>query len=59
MQIRTRSKKMQSPIRQEWLSHASPITQVFGLDWTWTPNSRLVNVARFSYNRFNETIAPL
>ena len=47
------------PLRQEWLSHASPTTQVFGVDWTWTPNSRLVNVARFSYNRFNETIAPV
>ena len=47
-----------APLRPEWLSHASPITQVFGVDWTWTPNSRLVNVARFSYNRFDETIAP-
>ncbi len=47
------------PLRKEWLSHAAPITQVFGVDWTWTPNSRLVNVARFSYNRFNETIAPV
>ncbi len=46
------------PLRKEWLSHAAPITQVFGVDWTWTPNSRLVNVARFSYNRFDETIAP-
>ena len=48
-----------APLRQEWLSHAAPITQVFGVDWTWTPNSRWVNVARFSYNRFDETIAPL
>jgi hypothetical protein len=48
-----------SPLSQIWLSHAAPITQVFGVDWTWTPNSRLVNVARFSYNRFNESIAPL
>jgi hypothetical protein len=48
-----------SPVRPEWLSHAAPITQVFGLDWTWTPNSRIVNVARFSYNRFDESIAPL
>jgi TonB dependent receptor len=48
-----------SPVRQIWLSHAAPITQVLGIDWTWTPNSRLVNVARFSYNRFNESIAPL
>lgn len=47
-----------SPLRPEWLSHASPITQVFGGDWTWTPNSRWVNTARFSYNYFNETIAP-
>ena len=47
------------PLGPEWLSHAAPITQVFGVDWTWTPNSRLVNVARFSYNRFNETIAPV
>jgi len=48
-----------SPVRKEWLSQTAPITQVFGVDWTWTPNSRLVNVARFSYNRFNETIAPV
>ena len=48
-----------APVRQIWLSHAAPITQVFGIDWTWTPNSRMVNVARFSYNRFNESIAPL
>jgi Carboxypeptidase regulatory-like domain/TonB dependent receptor len=47
------------PLRQIWLSHAAPITQIFGVDWTWTPNSRLVNVARFSYNRFTESIAPL
>lgn len=36
------------PLRKEWLSHAAPITQVFGLDWTWTPTSRWVNTARFS-----------
>lgn len=47
------------PLRKEWLSHAAPITQVMGLDWTWTPNSRWVNTARFSYNRFNERIAPV
>jgi len=47
------------PLRKEWLSQTSPITQVFGVDWTWTPNSRLVNVARFSYNRFDEFIAPV
>jgi hypothetical protein len=47
------------PLRKEWLSHADPVTQVFGVDWTWTPNSRWVNVARFSYNQFSETIAPV
>jgi len=44
------------PLRKEWLSTASPITQVFGLDWVWTPNSRWINTARFSYNRFDENI---
>jgi hypothetical protein len=48
-----------SPLRPEFLSHAEPITQVLGLDWTWTPNSRWVNTARFSRNSFYEKIAPL
>src|SRR5581483_4766642 len=47
------------PLQPYWLSHTSPTTQVFGGDWTWTPNSRLVNTARISYNRFNEYITPL
>ena len=47
------------PLRKEWLSHAAPITQVFGLDWTWTPNSRWINTVRFNYNRFDERIAPV
>jgi len=42
----------------QWLSHAAPITQVFGVDWVWTPNSRWSNTARFSYNYFYEKIAP-
>lgn len=46
-----------SPVRPEWLSTTQPITQVFGFDWTWTPNSRWVNDARFSYDRFYEKIA--
>lgn len=46
------------PLRPEWLSHTSPTTQVFGASWIWTPNTRWINEARFSYNRFNETIAP-
>lgn len=47
------------PIRPEWRSTAAPITQVFGADWTYTPNSRWVNQLRFSYNNFNEAILPL
>ncbi len=46
------------PLRPEWLSTTSPTTQVFGSSWTWTPNSKWVNEARFSYNRFNESIFP-
>ncbi len=48
-----------TPIAAQWLSTAAPQTQVFGVDWTWTPNSRWVNDARFSYNRFYEKIAPV
>ena len=43
----------------QWLSHTSPVVQVLGADWTWTPNSRLVNTVRFSRNSFSEKIAPL
>ena len=46
-------------VAPQWLSHAEPVTQVLGLDWTWTPNSRWVNTARFSRNSFWEKIAPL
>ncbi len=48
-----------TPVRKEWLSHAAPVTQVLGVDWTWTPNSRWVNTARFSRNSFDERIAPV
>jgi hypothetical protein len=46
-------------VAPQWLSHAEPVTQVVGVDWTWTPNSRWVNTARFSHNSFWEKIAPL
>ncbi len=42
----------------QWLSTTSPTTQVFGVNWTWTPNSRWVNEAHFSFNKFNESIFP-
>jgi Carboxypeptidase regulatory-like domain/TonB dependent receptor len=47
------------PLRPEWLSTTSPVTQVFGVSWTHTPNSRWVNDARFSYNKFSEAIFPV
>ena len=46
-------------LQPQWLSQAAPVTQVVGFDWTWTPNSRWVNTARFSHNSFWEKIAPL
>lgn len=45
-----------TPLRKEWLSQADPVSQVFGADWTWTPNSSWVNVLRFSFNKFDENI---
>ena len=47
------------PLRPEWLSTTSPTTQVFGVNWNWTPNSGWVNEARFSFNRFSEAIFPI
>lgn len=46
-------------IRPEWLSTASPRTQVFGADWTSTPSPLWINNLHFSYNRFFESIEPL
>jgi len=47
------------PLRPEWRSTTSPTTQVFGVSWLWTPNSRWVNEARYSFDSFNEGIVPL
>jgi Carboxypeptidase regulatory-like domain len=47
------------PVAPQWLSAASPISQVFGVGWVWTPNAQWVNELRFSYNWYSETIAPL
>jgi hypothetical protein len=46
-------------LRPEWLSATKPITQVFGVNWVWTPNSRWVNEARFSFDSFSEALFPL
>ena len=47
------------PLRPEWLSTTSPITQVFGVSLASTPSSAWSNEVRFSYNSFNESIAPV
>src|SRR3984957_17504977 len=43
----------------QWLTTASPTTQVFGLDWTYTPGPQWTHDARFSYNRVYEKIVPV
>ena len=47
------------PLRQEWLSTTSPITQVFGVALASNLNSAWSNEVRFSYNSFNEAIFPV
>jgi len=48
-----------APIRPDWLSIAKTRVQVMGANWTWTPNARWVNEARFGYNRYwqNDNVA--
>jgi Carboxypeptidase regulatory-like domain/TonB dependent receptor len=47
-----------SPLRPEWLSTTSPVTQVFGVSLASSLGSSWTNEVRFSYNRFNEIIFP-
>jgi Carboxypeptidase regulatory-like domain/TonB dependent receptor len=47
------------PLAPQWLSTTSPITQVFGVSLASTLSSAWSNEVRFSYNSFNEAIAPL
>ncbi|MGA2856303.1 MAG: TonB-dependent receptor [Candidatus Sulfotelmatobacter sp.] len=55
----TQSEEDTIPLRPEWLSTTSPITQVFGVNWASNPNSAWSNEVRFSYNTFNEAIFPI
>jgi Carboxypeptidase regulatory-like domain len=43
-------------LRPEWRSQSQLRAQVLGVNWTYTPTSRLVNEARFGYNRFWQAI---
>ena len=47
------------PIRPEWRSTTSPTTQLFGVNWVWTPNLRWINEAHYSFGSFNEAILTL
>ena len=38
-------------VQPQWLTLIHTRAQVVGANWTWFPNSRLVNEARFGYNR--------
>src|SRR5712664_1531724 len=43
-------------LRAQWQSSSQLRAQVFGLNYTWVPNSRWVNEARFGYDRFWQAI---
>lgn len=38
-------------VQPQWLTLIHTRAQVFGENWTWIPNARWVNEARFGYNR--------
>ena len=40
-------------LQPQWRSVQDNRPRVLGINWTWTPNSRLVNVARFGYILMN------
>jgi hypothetical protein len=43
-------------LRPEWRSTSDLNAQVVGVNWVWTVNERLVNEAKFGYNRFWQAI---
>ncbi len=43
-------------LREQWESQSRLRAQVFGLNYTWVPNARWVNEARFGFNRFWQSI---
>ncbi|HZW94556.1 MAG TPA: carboxypeptidase regulatory-like domain-containing protein [Candidatus Eremiobacteraceae bacterium] len=45
-------------LQQKWLSDIHTRAQVVGGNWIWTPTSRLVNEARFGYNRLYQPTLP-
>jgi len=45
-------------LQQKWLSDIHTRAQVIGGSWIWTPTARLVNEARFGYNRLYQPTLP-
>ena len=45
-------------LQTKWLSDIHTRAQVVGGNWIWTPNARLVNEARFGYNRLYQPTLP-
>jgi len=45
-------------LQQKWLSDIHTRAQVVGGSWIWTPTARLVNEARFGYNRLYQPTKP-
>jgi hypothetical protein len=43
-------------LRKEWMSQSVLRAQVIGANWTWAVGPRLVNEAKFGYNRFWQSI---
>lgn len=43
-------------LRPEWRSTSDLNAQVIGVNWVWTVSERLVNEAKFGYNRFWQAI---
>src|SRR5882762_3501628 len=43
-------------LRAQWESQSQLRAQVFGFNYTWVPNARWVNEARFGFNRFWQSI---
>ena len=46
----------QAVLNPAWVSEARTRSQVFGIDWTWTPSPTWVNQAKFSYTRQRQFI---
>jgi hypothetical protein len=45
-------------LQQKWLSDIHTRAQVVGGSWIWTPSARVVNEARFGYNRLYQPTLP-